>query len=204
MTVVPSHDLADVIALRTVSGERHPLDVTRWMASADPVDLAGLEGIEGPVLDVGCGPGRIVTALAEGGIPALGIDVAPTALAAARLRGAAVLDRSVFDSVPGEGRWATALLYDGNIGIGGDPPWLLQRVARLVRPGGILVVELGPPGTGMRCEQVTVDTAGLGDHWFPWAWVGVDALHQVAKAAGLVPEMCVAIEDRWFARLRSD
>jgi len=136
-------------------------------------------------------------------MPALGIDVAPTALAAARQRGASVLDRSVFDAVPGEGRWATALLYDGNVGIGGDPAWLLARVGRLVRRSGIILVELAPPGTGLRCEQVTVDAAGLDDRWFPWAWMGVDALDQVIRGTNLVTEMCVAVEERWFARLRS-
>ena len=36
--------------------------------------------------------------------------------------------RDVFDPLPGEGRWETALLADGNIGIGGDPVALLRRL----------------------------------------------------------------------------
>ena len=36
-------------------------------------------------------------------------------------RGVNVLERSVFAGVPGQGRWRSVLLLDGNIGIGGDP-----------------------------------------------------------------------------------
>ena len=75
----------------------------------------------GPVLDVGCGPGRLVLGLAQRGTVALGVDPAPAAVALARSRGAPVLQRSVFDPLPGQGRWRTVLLADGNIGIGGDP-----------------------------------------------------------------------------------
>jgi len=198
----PTDDIARVVCLRTISGARHQLDVARWTAPAEPADLIAVEGIPGPVIDVGCGPGRIAAALAERRVPCLGIDVAPTALAAARARGASVLDRSVFDPVPGEGRWATALLFDGNVGIGGDPSALLSRVGRMVRPGGLIVVELGRPGLGLRQEDVTVDVPGAHERWFPWAWVGVDVLDQVIRPTGLVTEMCAPIDDRWFARLR--
>ena len=37
------------------------------------------------------------------------------------MRGATVLQRDIFGPLPGEGRWGTALLFDGNVGIGGDP-----------------------------------------------------------------------------------
>ena len=75
----------------------------------------------GPVLDVGCGPGRFVIGLAQRGTVALGVDPAPAAVALCRSRGAPVLQKSVFDPLPGQGRWRTVLLADGNIGIGGDP-----------------------------------------------------------------------------------
>ena len=59
----------------------------------------------------------------------------------ARDKGAPVLERSVFDRIPGVGRWATALLLDGNLGIGADPIALLARVFTLLRPGGEVLVE---------------------------------------------------------------
>jgi hypothetical protein len=61
-------------------------------------------------------------------MPVLGVDVSPAAVARAKGAGGAVLRRSVFDRLPAEGRWGTALLADGNIGIGGDPHALLRRV----------------------------------------------------------------------------
>ena len=45
-------------------------------------------------------------------------------------RGGAALRRDVFAPLPGEGRWYTALLADGNVGIGGDPVALLQPAPR--------------------------------------------------------------------------
>ena len=49
----------------------------RWLAPAGAVDARVLAGLRGPVLDVGCGPGRHVRALLERGVVALGIDVTP-------------------------------------------------------------------------------------------------------------------------------
>ena len=51
----------------------------------------------------------------------LGVDISRTAVARVRQAGASALHRSVFDPLPGQGRWGTALLADGNIGIGGLP-----------------------------------------------------------------------------------
>ena len=60
------------LGLHTAGGEIIPLDVTRWLAPPDDVDRAVIERCAGPTLDVGCGPGRFVAALAERGVPALG------------------------------------------------------------------------------------------------------------------------------------
>ncbi len=65
----------------------------------------------------------------------LGIDVVPEAVEQTRRRGASALQRDLFDALPGEGRWQTALLADGNVGIGGDPVALLARTRDLVQPG---------------------------------------------------------------------
>ena len=137
------------------------------------------------MLDIGCGPARHALALAESGIVTLGIDISLPALTIARRRGAPVLQRSIFERVPGHGRWGTALLLDGNIGIGGAPAVLLQRVATLLHDTGRVLAEIGPPGT-----QPTRDTVRLehdGDHgpWFAWADIGVDNLDDLANDTGL-------------------
>ena len=46
--------------LRRTDGWLLPLEVERWCAQADAVDLTVLARCEGTVLDVGCGPGRLV------------------------------------------------------------------------------------------------------------------------------------------------
>ena len=134
-------------------GSRTPLPVEDWL-HASPGDTSILDRCQGPTLDVGSGPGRLTVALAERGIPALGIDITPYAVDLARSAGALALLRDVFGRVPGTGRWMTVLLADGNIGIGGDPVALLRRVAELLAPRGRAMVEVEPPGTPLRREQV--------------------------------------------------
>src|SRR5215469_18685341 len=116
-------------------GTRTPLPVEHWLRAC-PGDTSIVDRCTGPTLDVGSGPGRLTVALAERGIPALGIDVTPYAVDLARSSGALVMLRDVFDRVPGTGRWTTVLLADGNIGIGGDPAALLRRAAELLAPQG--------------------------------------------------------------------
>ncbi|MGH3180028.1 MAG: methyltransferase domain-containing protein, partial [Streptosporangiaceae bacterium] len=134
-------------------GSRKPLPVEGWLHES-PGDKSILDRCEGPTLDIGSGPGRLTVALAERGIPALGIDITPYAVDLARSSGALVMLRNVFDRVPGTGRWTAVLLADGNIGIGGDPAALLRRVAELLAPQGRAIVELEPPGSPLRREHV--------------------------------------------------
>src|SRR5712671_754600 len=94
------------------------LDLERWGEAATDGEREILRDVEGPVLDVGCGPGRLVEALRLQHVNVLGIDAAPTAIARARARGRRIVQRSVFDRLPREGTWASVLLFDGNIGIG--------------------------------------------------------------------------------------
>jgi SAM-dependent methyltransferase len=188
-------------ALVTDAGERIDLAVGRWRTDPDGIERALLATIPDPVLDVGCGPGRIVTALAAGGRIALGVDPSPAAIDEAGRRRAPALRRSVFDPLPGERRWGTVLLLDGNVGIGGEPVVLLARAAELLRPGGVVVAEVDPPGAPTRALTVRVEPAdGGAGPWFPWARVSADAFGEVAARAGLRPGGATVGGDRWFAR----
>jgi SAM-dependent methyltransferase len=182
-------------------GTRTPLQVDNWLHGR-PGDASLIERCTGPTLDVGSGPGRLTVALAERGIPALGIDVTPYAVHLARSSGALTLLRDVFGRVPGTGRWLTVLLADENIGIGGDPVSLLRRVTELLTPLGQALVELQPPGTALRREQVRLRHGGQASAWFPWAYVGVDQIAEIAKGAGLSAAETWTADGRWFAALR--
>jgi SAM-dependent methyltransferase len=160
-----------------------PTDV--WLRDADRVDEAILRLCHGPTVDVGCGPGRMAHALARRGHVVLGIDLVPEAVRISLGRGVATLLRDVFDPVPGEGRWQTALLADGNIGIGGDPVALLERVRELLAPDGRAVVELSPHVSGVHTRHVTLETDLGRSEPFPWTEVGADAIEAVASASGL-------------------
>ena len=73
---------------RRPDGTAMALALHRWLGPLTAADEAVLDRTRGPVLDVGCGPGRHVLALARRGRLALGVDVAPAAVRVARLRGA--------------------------------------------------------------------------------------------------------------------
>ena len=170
-----------------------------------PGDASLIDRCSGPTLDVGSGPGRLAVALAERGVPTLGINVAPHAVRIARSAGSLTLMRDVFGRVPGTGRWMIVLLADGTIGIGGDPAALLQRVAELLAPSGRALVEVQPPGRELRRERVRLRHCRgheyqAGD-WFPWAQVGADQLSGIAGEAGLPVAETWSSGGRWFATL---
>ena len=187
--------------LRADDGSVLALPADRWFAPADPVDEALLDRVRGPVLDVGCGPGRHLVALGGRGIPALGIDISPAFLAAARDRGAMVLERCVFERVPGAGRWASALLLDGNIGIGGDPTALLARLCSLLRPDGRVYVELEPVDHYAPVRVVRAEHDRATGPWFRWAVVGPGQLERVARNSGWHIAEHFVVGARHFAEL---
>ena len=139
--------------VRHDDGEVRKLPVRSWLGGrhADArFDRAVLELCNGPTIDLGCGPGRLVAELVRRGSPALGVDQSATAVGLARRSGAPALRRDVFEPLPGTGRWQTVLLADGNVGLGGDPLRVLRRAAELLRRGGRCVAEFDAAVRGIR------------------------------------------------------
>lgn len=179
-----AHTTTAPITLTSDGGVVFHLDVAKYIAAPDATDIALLDRCTGPTLDIGCGPGRLAAELARRGVPSLGVDVTPVALLIARAAGAMALHRSVFDRLPGEGRWPHALLIDGNIGIGGDPAALLARIKDLLLPrGGELLVETAAD------ERDERHALRLGERGapVPWASVGATALRALAEPLGYRP-----------------
>lgn len=185
-------------------GSSAHIPISDWTGVASAADEQLLRRCSGPTLDVGCGPGRLTAELTRRGQVALGIDVSPLAVAMTNARGGTAMLRDVFTLVPGAGRWRDVVLADGNVGIGGDPVRLLRRCRALLAPGGSVLLDLEPPGLALWKGRARLEVDEAHSGWFPWSWVGVDAVTEVASAAGLHVREVWSGEDRWQAELIGD
>jgi hypothetical protein len=122
-------------------------------------------------------------------------------VALTRQRGVSALRRDVFAHLPAEGRWGTALLADGNIGIGGDPVALLRRIRHLLTIGGRVVVELAGPGVPASDGWAVLQGSAGQSRPFRWATLGTDDIAPVAADAGFVVTSVHPVADRWVAVL---
>ncbi|BBX40611.1 methyltransferase domain-containing protein [Mycobacterium simiae] len=199
--------------IRHDDGEIRALPTHRWLgarcrADGEPVDAldevfdeAVTQMCDGPTIELGCGPGRLVARLFERGIFALGIDRSATAIRLAGRGGAPALLCDIFEPLPGMGRWQTVLLVDGNVGLGGDPRRILARAAELLRRGGRCVAEFDADAIGIRTRWVRLESAYDVGPWFRWASVGVDSAADLAAQVGLTLTSVRMIGDRVVASL---
>ncbi|MER6123250.1 class I SAM-dependent methyltransferase [Streptomyces sp. NPDC001795] len=179
------------VYLQLADGRRIRMPVHRWHGQPTVADRTVLERCIGPVLDVGCGPGRMCRALLSRGVFALGVDLAPRAVALTTSLGGLALCRSVFDRLPAERGWKTVLLIDGNIGIGGDPHGLLRRCGGLIATTGRLVVEVDPHDVEELCTARFENLQGQSGPYFPWARLGRRALNTIAE------DLALSVTDQW-------
>ncbi|MGI8801255.1 MAG: methyltransferase domain-containing protein [Solirubrobacteraceae bacterium] len=184
------------VRAQTRDGATLSLPYARWLGPVDGVDEDLLTRAAGPVIDLGCGPGRHLHALARRGVFAVGIDLSRAAVELAREGGANAFEACIFGDLPGAGTWRTALLLDGNVGIGGRPAELLARTERLLSPHGSLLVEIEPRRAG-RILELRLERAKRVSEWFSWALVGP------ADIAGLAAESGLAVTERWSRGGRS-
>jgi len=181
---------------------RERLAVSDWQHLA-PADEVLLSRCEGPVLDIGCGPGRLVESLAAQGTPALGIDISARAVTQTAARGGSALLRAVEHRLPCEGRWGTVLLADGNIGIGGQPEVLLSRCHDLLVAGGVVLVEADPDDDADSRLSLTLHCVdGRSSSPMAWARVGSRPLARLAGRLGFVAVEDWRVDGRVFIALR--
>ena len=190
--------------VRHDDGRLERLPVHSWIGGrhADARFDGAVVGLcDGPTIDLGCGPGRLVARLVERGVPALGVDLSATAVALARRKGAPALRRNVFDPLPGMGRWHTVLLADGNVGLGGDPWRILRRATELMATGGRCLVEFDTAASGINMGWVRLESSRTVGPWFRWATVGSDCMARLAGDVGLAVAAIHPIGGRVVASL---
>jgi rSAM/selenodomain-associated transferase 1 len=186
-----------------VGGGGLVMDVPRWNSPADMVDQIVVSRCEPPVIDVGCGPGRMVRALQHAGRAVLGIDISSVAVEVGSGGGGQVLRRHLADPLPGEGRWGTALLLDGNVGIGGDIPGLLCRCQDLVGPGGLIICEVDSDPERHEAYHVVLSDGRGRSVAIPWASIGGRALQRLAAGLDLITAEEWCADHRVFLALRT-
>jgi hypothetical protein len=180
-----------------------PLEVSRWAGAADEIDMLVVARCEPPVIDLGCGPGRMVQALSESGRAALGVDMSSVAVDMSMARGGPALQRRIDEPLPAEGRWGTALLMDTNVGMGGNVAALLARCMRLVIPGGLIICEVDGVPERHEVHSIVLRTKHTTSPPLSWSRIGTSALIEVAKSLDLLLMEEWTSGGRAFVALRS-
>jgi trans-aconitate 2-methyltransferase len=182
-----------------------PWDARTYDLSSQPQQawasevLARLEGIapDATVMDVGCGTGRVTEALLaivpRGRVLAMDASEGMVALARTRLGGRAeVWCQDVLDlelDAPVDAIVSTATLHWVT-----DHDRLWRRLARALRPGGVLEIQCGGQGNidGVRevIDGVASDSAPELVGWSPWVFAAPDETERRLREAGFTAIRC--------------
>ncbi len=182
-----------------------PWDADTYDRSSEPQQawasdvLARLHGIapDATVLDVGCGTGRVTEALLalvpRGRVLALDASADMVALARSRLGDRAEIwcqDALELDlAEPVDAVFSTAALHWVT-----DHDLLWARLARALRPGGMIEIQCGGEGNidGVRevIEGVAADCAPELLGWSPWVFAGPRDTERRLSEAGFTETLC--------------
>jgi len=150
----------------------------------------------GPVLDAGCGPGRVIALLHERGLPVIGVDLSPGMIEVARrdhpdldYRVGSMTALELPDSeLSGVISWWSIIHLPREV-----VPQAFAEFHRVLAPGGVLMLGFHVG------EETTHKTSGYGGHpmnIYVHRWTSA-ALTEIAVAAGFTPYLDPAIpEDR--------
>jgi SAM-dependent methyltransferase len=130
--------------------------------------------MDGPVLELGCGTGRLLVPLAAVGLPVTGVDISPALLAKARAKLETVPSRDQVALVEADLRtlalpqqeFAFAFCTSNTLMHLADAAGqlaVLERAAAHLRPGGLLLIDLFNPDIGRLIEVNGVTE--LADQW---------------------------------------
>jgi SAM-dependent methyltransferase len=156
-----------------------------------PLAVELLDGVEGPLLDLGCGEGRVLRGLAGSGVQLVGVDANPTLAARASVTAPVVRARlPALDWLAGDvlgGAYAVLMIEHIE-----DLAALFGATHRAVRSGGVMVVvanhpvftaEGAAPITGFADSEAAPST-GFADGEVLWRWGSYFSSHPVPTDIG--------------------
>ncbi|MBN6037235.1 class I SAM-dependent methyltransferase [Amycolatopsis sp. 195334CR] len=120
------------------------------------------------VLELGCGPGVAVAAMAARASRVVGVDHSPVMIRQARRRNRAavrtgrvrLITASIENLPTGDGPFDAALAVN-TVGMWPDPTARLREIARLLKPGGRIALVSQPRHPGATAAEAAEELAGL-------------------------------------------
>jgi SAM-dependent methyltransferase len=164
--------------------------------------------MDGPVLELGCGTGRLLLPLVTTGLPLTGVDISPALLAQARAKLATIPHGDHVSLVQADLRSLQLEQHDFafafctsntlmHLADADDQLAVLERVAAHLRPGGLLLLDLFNPDVARLLEVHGV--MELADQWtrtdstevIKWSVRSVDLAQQVQETLFIYEEIAV-------------
>ena len=162
--------------------------------------------MDGPVLELGCGTGRLLLPLAATGLPVTGVDISPALLGRARDKLATIANGEQVQLVEGDLRelalsqrdFAFAFCTSNtlmHLADAADQLATLERAAAHLRPGGLLLIDLFQPDVARWLEVHGV--MELADQWtradgtevIKWSVRSVDLAEQLQETLFVYEEI---------------